>query len=76
MDNPTYVSLSRQTGLMKEMTAIANNIANANTTGFKREGAVFTEFVKAAAGNGTIGSDPQHSLSMGRLARGAFHDQC
>ena len=73
MDNPTYISLSRQSGLMKEMSAIANNMANANTTGFKREGAVFTEFVRAAAGTGAIGNDPQHSLSMGRLGAHVSH---
>jgi flagellar basal-body rod protein FlgF len=43
MDNTSYVALSRQTGLMRELNAIANNIANINTTGFRREGALFLE---------------------------------
>ncbi|WP_340108168.1 flagellar hook-basal body complex protein [Pikeienuella sp. HZG-20] len=45
MDNPGYVTLSRQSGLLKDMQIIANNIANASTTGFRREGAVFAEMV-------------------------------
>jgi len=37
MDNIAYVALSRQTTLRREMDVIANNIANADTTGFKVE---------------------------------------
>lgn len=43
MDNAIYATLTRQGGLMNEMRAIANNIANANTTGFRREGVIFAE---------------------------------
>lgn len=46
MDNAGYVSLSRQSGLKRELNSIANNIANINTTGFRREGVVFSEHVK------------------------------
>ena len=60
MDNPVYISLSRQSGLLKELNTIANNIANAQTAGYKREGALFTEYLAAAGRN-----DP--SLSIGRL---------
>lgn len=67
MDNANYVSLSRQSGLMKELNTIANNMANADTIGFKREGAVFSEYVAAAGATGEVNS-PRHSLSMGRLA--------
>jgi flagellar basal-body rod protein FlgF len=66
MDNANYVALSRQSGLMKELSSIANNMANANTIGFKREGAVFSEYVSAAATGNP--AEPRHSLSMGRLA--------
>lgn len=45
MENGTYTSLTRQHGLMAEMRAIANNIANASTTGFKAEGIVFAEHI-------------------------------
>lgn len=46
MDNSSYIALSRQRAISNEMTLIANNIANANTTGFKREALVFQEFVQ------------------------------
>lgn len=67
MDNANYISLSRQSGLMKELTTIANNMANADTVGYKREGAIFSEYVAAAGATGEVNS-PRHSLSMGRLA--------
>lgn len=46
MDNVTYTTLSRQSGLLKEMDIVANNIANASTTGYRREGTVFSEYIK------------------------------
>ncbi|MEM1313167.1 MAG: flagellar hook-basal body complex protein [Pseudomonadota bacterium] len=57
MDNAAYLSLSRLSGLRKEMTTIANNLANMSTTGFRREGIVFSEFIRAAPSGGA-------SLSM------------
>ena len=47
MSSSGYVSLTRQSGLMREMQVVANNIANLSTTGFRREGLVFSEHVKA-----------------------------
>lgn len=47
MDNPGYVSLQRQAGLLRELSSIANNIANANTNGYRRESVIFAEHVKA-----------------------------
>lgn len=46
MDNPGYVTLSRQQGLLKDMRIVANNIANASTDGYRRESAIFAEMVK------------------------------
>ncbi|AUH65689.1 flagellar hook-basal body complex protein [Paracoccus zhejiangensis] len=43
MENGIYAALTRQSGLMREMRVVANNIANANTTGFRREGVIFAE---------------------------------
>jgi flagellar basal-body rod protein FlgF len=37
MDNALFVGLSRQLTLRRELDIVANNIANANTTGFKSE---------------------------------------
>ena len=56
MDAAGYATLNRQSGLMREMGLVANNIANSSTTGFRREGVVFSEFVAA------LDQDP--SLSM------------
>lgn len=56
MDAAGYATLNRQSGLMREMGVVANNIANSSTTGFRREGVVFSEYVVA------LGQDP--SLSM------------
>ncbi|MAM61848.1 flagellar hook-basal body complex protein [Maritimibacter sp. UBA3975] len=57
MDNAGYTTLTRQSGLLAEMQAVANNIANASTTGYRREGVIFSEFVAA------LGADDP-SLSM------------
>ncbi len=49
MDNALYVGLSRQMTLRRELDIVANNIANANTTGFKTEDLmVRTEAAKPA----------------------------
>lgn len=45
MDAAGYTTLSRQSGLMREMQVVANNIANISTSGFRREGTVFAEHV-------------------------------
>jgi flagellar basal-body rod protein FlgF len=49
MDAAGYATLNRQSGLMREMAVVANNLANSSTTGFRREGIVFSEFVAAAS---------------------------
>ncbi|CUH40650.1 Distal rod protein [Jannaschia seosinensis] len=45
MTDGVYPTLGRQTGLLREMDTIAQNIANANTTGYRAEGLIFSEFV-------------------------------
>ncbi len=57
MDNAGYVTLTRQSGLMRELQVLAHNMANSGTTGFRREGVVFAEHVKRLDGAGA-------SLSM------------
>lgn len=47
MDNPIYLALSRQNGLLKEMQVVANNLANMSTTGYRREGVIFAEEIEA-----------------------------
>ena len=45
MDNATYAALTRQSGLLREMRSVANNIANASTTGYRSEGVIFSEYI-------------------------------
>lgn len=58
MENAGYATLSRQSGLLREMRVVANNIANSATTGYRSEGLIFSEYVQTAPG--------QESLSMAR----------
>lgn len=51
MDNATYTTLTRQSGLLSEMQALANNIANASTTGYRAEGVIFAEYVANLGAN-------------------------
>lgn len=60
MENAIYTTLTRQVGLMREMQVVANNIANAATTGFRQEGVIFSEHVKRIEGG--------ESLSMASAA--------
>lgn len=63
MDNATYATLTRQSGLMQELQIVANNIANAATTGFRTEGAIFSEYVSS------LGPDhPSLSMATARVA--------
>ncbi|MCF7698845.1 flagellar hook-basal body complex protein [Loktanella sp. M215] len=62
MDNAIYATLTRQSGLMNELQMVANNIANANTAGFKAEGMMFSEFVA------DLGPDDDSlSMAAGRI---------
>ena len=60
MENTLYVGLSRQIVLDHAMTMVANNVANANTTGYKAQNPMFQEYV-AKAGAQYKDQDP---LSM------------
>jgi len=62
MDNAIYATLSRQSGLMARMQLVANNIANASTTGFRAEGMLFSEFIR------TLGpGEPSLSMAAARV---------
>jgi len=54
LENAAYVTLTRQSGLMREMQVVANNIANAATTGFRQEGLIFSEYVRRLDGTGDV----------------------
>ena len=73
MDSAGYTSLTRMVGLNREMQAIANNIANVSTTGFRKEGLIFSEYISAletgedslsmAEGNVRLTNDSQGPLT-------------
>ncbi|GAA0627118.1 flagellar basal-body rod protein FlgF [Brevundimonas kwangchunensis] len=54
MENAAYVGLSRQMTLRRELDIVANNIANADTTGFKVEQLLVGEEVGERARNAFI----------------------
>ncbi|MCK5295445.1 MAG: flagellar basal-body rod protein FlgF [Alphaproteobacteria bacterium] len=45
MENTTYIALSRQTSLHRQLGMVANNIANMNTTAYKGEEPLFVEYL-------------------------------
>ena len=45
MENTSYVALSRQTALWRELEVVANNMANANTPAFKGSQVQFEDYV-------------------------------
>jgi flagellar basal-body rod protein FlgF len=57
MENPSYIVLSQQMGLQRNMDVIANNMANANTTGFKAERLMFSEYLSPKAANPGVTGD-------------------
>jgi len=60
MDNAILIGLSRQTAMMRQMSVIANNIANMNTTGYKSASMLFDEYVMPVASE----TSPDKTLSF------------
>jgi flagellar basal-body rod protein FlgF len=54
VENAAYIGLSRQMTLRRELDVVANNIANADTTGFKVEQLLVGEEIGARARNDNI----------------------
>lgn len=49
MENLTYIGLSRQVSLWKQMNTTANNMANMSTPGYKAQKVTFEEFINTKA---------------------------
>ncbi|MGV8996846.1 MAG: flagellar basal-body rod protein FlgF [Parvibaculaceae bacterium] len=60
MDNALLIGLSRQSAMAREMSTIANNLANMNTTGFKSSSMLFDEYMMPTASE----DSPDKSLSF------------
>lgn len=58
METSTYVALSRQRALMHQLDIVANNVANATTSGYKSDRMMFAEHVTRA--------QPRHPMSQVR----------
>lgn len=54
MDNTSYVALSRQVALERQMAIVAGNIANMNTDGFKTEQVLFEKVLEKAGEPGRV----------------------
>lgn len=54
MDLAGYTTLTRQSGLLREMQVVANNIANSATTGFRQEGLIFGEYIQRTDGGASV----------------------
>lgn len=67
MDSSLFTTLTRQSGLMREMQSVANNIANLSTTGFRAEGVIFAEYV--AQLEGANGGGLSMANASGRLVQ-------
>ncbi|MDA0703496.1 MAG: flagellar basal-body rod protein FlgF [Proteobacteria bacterium] len=71
MENTSYISLSRQAVVQRQMQVIANNIANASTPAFKSERLLFQQFVEQA-GDGTEISFVKDVAVIRDLSEGNF----
>lgn len=49
MESPTYIALSRQSALRRQLDVVAHNVANMNTPAFKAQRVLFQEFLAKTA---------------------------
>jgi len=52
MNAPTYVTLSAEVALQRQLEVVANNVANASTVGFKADRQLFQSYVDQSSGDG------------------------
>lgn len=73
MENISYVGLSQQLALQQQMDVTANNLANMNTSGFKTQNVLFTDYLsKAKAGdqvNQALNFGSYRDLSSGTMSQ-------
>ncbi len=66
MENLSYIGLSRQMALRRQMDVIAHNLANLDTTAYKRQRMLFQEFL--------LGGDPKRQKMSFVLDYGVARD--
>lgn len=68
MENTSYVALSRQAALWRQMEIVANNMANANTNAYKGEEAMFSDYmVKTKSDTTPFGRKVSYVQDVGTL---------
>lgn len=68
MENTSYIALSRQSALWRQLDVIANNMANANTPAYKGEQMMFREFLMdTRSSNRATGTKLSYVQDMGVL---------
>ncbi len=72
MENPTYIALSKLDAQQRTMDVIANNIANANTAGYKAEAVLFSDFLVTQKG---VHTPPGGEVLSFAQDRATYHDQ-
>src|SRR6516225_5433752 len=72
MENMLLVGLSRQMTLERELDVVANNVANANTNGFKADRSLFEEYLASNA-HEDLFSRPDRRVSFVQ-DRGTYRD--
>ncbi|HLI13179.1 MAG TPA: flagellar basal-body rod protein FlgF [Alphaproteobacteria bacterium] len=58
MNNAAYITLANEMALRRQLDVIANNVANANTTGFKEGHLLFTQYLSE------LGSAPSQKVAF------------
>ena len=72
MENTLLIGLSRQVTLERQMDVVANNVANVNTSGFKADRSLFSEYLMPGAHEDNfVGRDRRLSYVQDRAT---FHD--
>lgn len=64
MPNTIFAGLSQQVAVQRQLGIVANNIANANTPGYKAQNMVFSEYVKEASSRVETEGGPGLSLVL------------
>lgn len=72
MENASYIALSHQAALWRQMEIVANNMANVNTPAFKAEQVMFTDYLvrpPATAGLSNREPSPSYRTSASSATR-------
>src|SRR3546814_19178413 len=73
MENALLIGLSRQSAMMREMSTIANNLANMNTTAYKSQSMLFDEYLMPVASEDspdkTLSRSEEHTSELQSLMR-------